>query len=68
MQTVKETQTIANNSEIDCGIGTINYSTNNLALEELMEALSARIKKYGPLVVRNDLEKGIYPATTLVQY
>ena len=34
---------------INCGIGEIHWSTDNLQLEQLMENLQERISEYGPL-------------------
>lgn len=40
-------------TEINCGIGTIEYTADNVQLELLMEALSAKISATNPLTVLN---------------
>ena len=42
---------------IDAGIGTIEYRTDNLALEYIMEALHQRIKSDGYKAVLSLLDK-----------
>lgn len=41
---------------IECGIGTINYETDNVLLEMVMENLDAAIQKHNPLRVNEKLE------------
>jgi hypothetical protein len=44
------------NSEIEAGIGTIAYRTNNLQLQQLMEALQERLRVSSPNDIINLLE------------
>ena len=42
--------------EIDCGIGNIEYQTNNMVLDQIMVALGENIKRSNPQAVLNLLE------------
>lgn len=42
---------------IDCGIGTINYDADNIALQDLMENLDTAIKKSTPQKVNSYLSQ-----------
>lgn len=43
-------------SEIDCGIGKITYETDNMVLDQVMEALAENIKRSNPQAVLNLLD------------
>ncbi len=43
-------------SEIDCGIGTIQYEADNVQLQLLMENLEERIKEHGALATLQMLQ------------
>jgi len=42
--------------ELKCGIGTIEYNSDNLQLQMIMEALGEQISEYGALKVLQDLQ------------
>lgn len=50
--------------EIDFGIGKLHYQTDNLVIEEIIEALGERIDRDGILKVRDQLQSGVYEGTT----